>query len=105
MPIKTHASGLTVTLRLTPNARTVGFGGMMDIGNGKTALKVSINAVPEDGKANTALIGFLAKSWGLPKSALSILSGQTSRIKIILIEGDGKALMEKLRQCSPDLFQ
>lgn len=96
MPFKIHTSGLTVAIRLTPNARNTGFGGLMDVADNKTALKVSINAVPEDGKANKELIAFLAKSWKLPKSALSILSGHTSRLKIILIEGDGKQILAQL---------
>jgi hypothetical protein len=105
MPFKIHSSGLTVAIRLTPNARTCAFGGRMDVGNGQTALKVSINAVPEDGKANKELIAFLAKSWKLPKSSLSLLSGHTNRQKVILIEGDGKALLAQLMKHSPDLFQ
>lgn len=104
MPFKIHASGLTVTIRLTPNARRCGFDGRMAVANNETALKVSVNAVPEDGKANKALIDFLAKSWKVPKSSLSLLSGHTSRVKIILIEGDGKNLLAQLQQRSPDLF-
>jgi len=96
MPFKLHPSGLTVAIRLTPNARKTGFDGLMAVANGKTALKVSVNVAPEDGKANKALIDFLAKSWKLPKSSLSLLSGQTNRLKIILIEGDGPALMTRL---------
>jgi hypothetical protein len=105
MPFKIHNSGLTVAIRLTPNARRAEFGGLMDIGDNKTALKVSINAVPEDGKANKELIAFLAKAWKLPKSSLSLLSGHTNRLKVILIEGDGKALLARLREHSPDLFR
>ena len=105
MPFKLHHAGLTVTVRLTPNARRDAFDGRMPIADGKTAVKVSINAVPEDGKANKALIDFLAKSWNLPKSSFSLLSGQTNRVKVILIEGDGKKLQAQLLKCSPDLFQ
>jgi len=105
MPFKIHTEGLTVAIRLAPNARSCAFGGRMDTGNGQTALKVSINAVPEDGKANKELIEFLAKSWKLPKSSLSLLSGHTSRLKVILIEGDGKELMARLLKQTPDLFQ
>ena len=105
MPFKFHASGLTVNIRLTPNARRSEFGGLMDIGNEKKALKVSINDIPEAGKANKELVAFLAKSWKLPKSSLSILSGRTSRLKVILIEGDGKKLLARLLEQSPDLLQ
>lgn len=103
MPFKLHSSGLTVAIRLTPNARKTGFGGLMKTAEGKTALKVSVNAVPEDGKANKALMDFLAKSWGLPKSSFSLLSGQTNRLKTILITGDGPALLAQLSKT--DFFQ
>lgn len=51
------------------------------------ALKLRLAAPPVDGKANAALCTFLAKSWGVPKSAVSIVSGQTSRQKRVEITG------------------
>ncbi len=96
MPFKIHPAGLTVAIRLTPNARTTGFNGLMAVADNKTALKVSINVAPEDGKANAALLAFLAKSWKLPKSSLSLLSGHANRLKVVLIEGDGRELMARL---------
>ena len=96
MPFKLHPSGLTVMIRLTPNARKTGFDGLMAVAHGKTALKVAVNVAPEDGKANKALIDFLAKSWKLPKASFSLLSGQTSRFKTILVAGDRPALMARL---------
>lgn len=45
------------------------------------ALKIRLAAPPVDGKANDALIRFLAQSLGLPRSAIVIKSGQTSRQK------------------------
>lgn len=78
--------------RVTPNARQTAFNGLIDIGDGQTALKVSLNAPPAGGKANKALITLIAKNWHLPKSTISIKSGETSRIKTVLIEGDGAAL-------------
>ena len=50
-------------------------------------LKVRLNAVPEKGEANEELIAFLAKSWKIPKSAISIHSGETSRHKKLLFKG------------------
>ncbi len=96
MPFKIHTSGLTVNIHLTPNARDSRFHGLTKITNEKTALKISINAIPEDGKANKKLIAFLAKTWELPKSSMSLLSGHTHRRKILLIKGDGQHLLQKL---------
>ncbi len=58
-------------------------------------LKVRLNAVPEKGEANEALIHFLAKTWKLSKSSFSIISGETSRHKKILIRG---VTLEYLRE-------
>lgn len=48
-------------------------------------LKVRITAPPVDGKANEHLIRFLAKSFGVPKSNITLLSGETGRDKRISI--------------------
>ena len=50
-------------------------------------LKVSVTQVPEKGKANTAVLEQLAKSLGLRKSQVQLLSGETSRQKKFLITG------------------
>lgn len=96
LPFSLHKKGLSVSIRLTPAARTSGFQGLADIADGKTALKFSVNTPPEDGKANKALIVLLAKEWKLQKSSFSLLSGDTNRNKVVLIEGDGAALMKIL---------
>ena len=49
------------------------------------ALKVRITAPPIDGEANKMCIQYLAKSLGLPKSSLEIVSGHTGRRKQILV--------------------
>ncbi|MBU6475815.1 MAG: DUF167 domain-containing protein [Alphaproteobacteria bacterium] len=101
MPLKPHPSGLTVAVRLTPNARKTVFNGYTLTADGGTALKISVNVPPEDGKANKALIAFLAKSWKLPKSSISLLSGAASRLKILLVGGDGQALMARISPLLP----
>ncbi len=47
------------------------------------ALKIRLAAAPVDGKANAALIGFVADRLGLAKSAIRLKSGQTSRRKVL----------------------
>ena len=49
------------------------------------ALKIRITAPPVDGKANKHLIAYLAKTFGLPKTRLQLLSGESSRKKLIAI--------------------
>ncbi len=50
-------------------------------------LKVKIAAVPEKGKANAELRAFLAKHYGVPKSAVTIVAGETSALKRVRIGG------------------
>lgn len=52
-----------------------------------TALKVRLHSPPVDGAANEELITFLAKELGVPKRAVRIVSGQSSRGKTVEIEG------------------
>ena len=51
------------------------------------ALKISVAAPPVEGKANEALIKFLAKLFQIPKSAITIHSGMQSRTKRFVLSG------------------
>ncbi len=52
-------------------------------------LKIRLAAVPEKGEANDELIRFLSKHYAIPKSSITILSGQTSRYKKLLLKVKG----------------
>ncbi len=61
------------------------------------ALKVAVQAPPEKGKANKALLAFLAKSLGLKKSQLDLAAGHTSREKTVAVTGlDAATLRARL---------
>jgi uncharacterized protein len=51
------------------------------------ALKVALTAPPVEGAANKALLEFLAKLLGAPKSSVVLISGEGSRNKIVRVEG------------------
>ena len=51
------------------------------------ALKLRLTTPPVDGKANKAVLVFFAKLLGLPKSSLSLVSGQKNRFKQICVHG------------------
>lgn len=60
-------------------------------------LKIAIASPPVDGKANSALITFLAKTLGVSKSSVSILSGETSRQKRLIVHQiNDQVCMEKI---------
>ncbi len=75
-------------VRLTPNAGRDEIAGLGEDANGKTHLKARVTAIPEKGKANKALIALLSKALRVPKGAISIASGETSRVKTVEIAGD-----------------
>lgn len=96
LPFAPSADGLHVRLRVTPRARRPGIGGMVAEADGDVCLKVSVNAAPEDGRANAAVLALLADEWRLPRSSLSIKAGNAGRRKIIGVTGDPDELMGAL---------
>ena len=62
------------------------------------ALRRKINAPPVKGKANRALIDFLAEKLGTKKSEIEIMSGYTSKIKKIRVVGEGIKIEKNLQR-------
>ena len=73
---------ISLTLHIQPGAKKTEFAGLHG-----DALKIRLAAPPVDGKANEALIRFIADTLGLAKSAVSLKSGQTSRRKVVEVQG------------------
>ncbi|MDD2744389.1 MAG: DUF167 domain-containing protein [Rhodocyclaceae bacterium] len=82
---------ITLTLHIQPGAKKTGFAGL----HGE-ALKIRLAAPPVDGKANEALIKFVAETLKLPKSAVSLKSGQSSRSKVLEVIGADAARVAAL---------
>jgi len=62
-------------------------------------LKVAVTAAPERGKANQAVVRLLAKELGVKRSQVAIVSGETSRLKTVAVEGLSEAeLAERLEK-------
>ncbi|MFK0277854.1 DUF167 domain-containing protein [Ensifer sp. NPDC090286] len=93
-----HGDHIRLTVRLTPNGGRDAIDGVETTADGDEHLKVRVSAVPEKGKANQALLAFLAKKLGLAKSKLSLISGETQRKKILRIEGDPEDLIRRLAE-------
>jgi len=85
--------GLYLTIHAQPGARQTALRGLHG-----DAIKIAIKEAPEAGKANKAIETFVAKSLGVAKSAVSVVSGHTSRRKRLSIEGEGEALTEAVTQ-------
>ncbi len=97
-PFAAASGGVSVRVRLTPKAARNAIDGTVADAHGIPALKATVTAPPEGGKANKALIGMLAKSWRLAKTSISVKSGLTLRQKTLLVEGDTELIMKKLRK-------
>ena len=60
--------------------------------DGTAVLRLRVSAVPDKGEANAAVVALLAKALDVPKSSVSVTSGETARLKTLAIMGDGVAL-------------
>ena len=75
--------GCLLSIRVTPRSAKPGIGEWKTDPGGRSFLEVRVAAAPADGAANDEVIKLLAKALGLPKSSLTIVSGQTARLKRI----------------------
>jgi uncharacterized protein (TIGR00251 family) len=96
-PWRTSREGISVALRVTPRGGRDDIDGVETLSDGRSVLKVRVRAIADGGEANRAVTELLAKSLRLPKARVRLLSGATSRLKQIAIDGDPAALGEALR--------
>ena len=101
-PFARVADGVRVTLRATPGGSKNAVTGFAGTASGGKALKVSVTAVAEGGKANEAVIKLLSKLWRLPKSSFTLVAGAGDRNKIVHLSGDPEALMALLAGHHPE---
>ncbi len=87
-------------MRLTPRAAHNRVDGIVAGADGRAMLQIRLTAPPVEGAANAALVAFLADALHLHKKAVIIRSGQTGRIKIVELAGEGTALLAKLAAIS-----
>ena len=97
-PFSLCREGVRVALRVTPKASRDKIDGLADEADGRKVLKVAVTVVPEDGKANDAVIKLLSKAWRLPRSTVSVVLGQTARSKTLLVEGEPEQTLSLLTE-------
>ncbi|SFJ05620.1 hypothetical protein SAMN05216304_104280 [Bosea sp. OK403] len=88
--------GLILSVRLTPRGGRDGLDGVEPMADGREVLKIRVRAAPSDGEANAALVAFLAKLMGLPRSRVRLVAGASARLKTVLLEGDSAVLLARL---------
>jgi uncharacterized protein (TIGR00251 family) len=90
--IRETSKGVLIPVRAVPRASKNEIQGLHG-----DALKIRLQAPPIEGKANQALIRFLSEALDIPRSQLSIASGETGRNKAVLVTGITKEqLVERL---------
>jgi uncharacterized protein len=97
-PWRYSSGGISVALRVTPRGGRDDIDGLETLANGRTVVKVRVRAIAEGGEANRAVVELLAKVLGVPKGKVRVLSGTTSRLKQIAVEGDPARLGDALRK-------
>ena len=99
-PWRYSPAGVSVSLRVTPRGGRDDIDGIETLANGRSVVKVRVRAIAEGGEANRAVMELLAKALGVPKGRVRILSGATSRLKQLAVDGDPARLGEALRKAT-----
>jgi uncharacterized protein (TIGR00251 family) len=82
IPVRDSAQGATFSVKVHPRAKRNAIAGEMG-----DALKVALTAPPVEGKANEACVAFLAELLGVSRSSVVIVTGESSRQKVVRVAG------------------
>lgn len=82
MTISPDNGGCRITVHVVPKASKSEMAGLHG-----DAVRIRLNAPPVDGKANKALVAFVAELLGVPVRSVTLLAGETSRRKILGVTG------------------
>ena len=89
-PVNESAKGVSFSIKVHPRARKNAITGAVG-----DALKLALTAPPVEGKANQSVIEFFADLFQIPRSSVTIASGETSRNKIVRVAGVSKPVAEQ----------
>ncbi|CAA0105427.1 Uncharacterised protein [Starkeya nomas] len=96
-PWTVTADAVVVTVRATPRGGRDAIDGLVELGDGRSALKARVSVAAEDGKANAALAKLLAKAGGIAPSRVELVSGATGRTKSFRLNGDAADIAARLQ--------
>jgi uncharacterized protein (TIGR00251 family) len=103
MGLRVTETGVVIDIRVHPGASANRIDGIEETADQRQRLRVRVTAAPEKGKANRAMIKLLSKKLKLPAGVFDVVSGQTSRNKLVAIAGDPVALQARLGEEYPTL--
>lgn len=93
--------GVVLAVRLTPRASSEVVDGVGRLSDGREVAVVHVRALPAEGAANNALAALLARTFRVPKSAVSIVAGGAARLKQVRIDGDTNTLSAMIDAWQP----
>ena len=97
VPWRYSTNGISIALRVTPRGGRDDIDGIETLSDGRPVVKVRVRAIADGGEANKAVTELLARALRVPKARVKILSGATSRLKQITVDGDPKSLGDAMR--------
>lgn len=84
--LRSVTGGVTLAVRAQPGAKKTAITGIY--GEGESAqLKIAVQAPPVEGRANAALVEYLAEVFAVPRSSVDLVNGELSRSKVFLLRG------------------
>jgi uncharacterized protein len=97
-PWTSTPDGLLLTVRLTPKGGRDALDGIARLADGRAVLKARVRAAASEGEANSALLQLIARTLAVPASSVSLVAGNTTRIKRLKIAGNAGALATNLER-------
>jgi uncharacterized protein (TIGR00251 family) len=97
-PWNLRGGDVVLSVRLTPKASRDEIAGVARFADGRSILNVRVRAAPEDGNANEALLRLLAKTLGVPPSAVRVEWGAGGRTKTLRVQGDSASMVGRLER-------
>lgn len=87
--------GVSISVKVQPKSRRPGLQGAAASASGDR-LRIGVTEAPEDGRANRAVCDLVARALDVPPSSVSVLTGASSREKVLRVAGDSVALTARL---------
>jgi len=100
--LRTVQGGVTLAVRAQPGAKRTSIAGVY--GEGAAAqLKIAVQAPPFEGRANLALVAFIAALFDIPRNSVELISGELSRSKVFLLRGVALQSAEEVLRAAQSL--
>ena len=90
IPVRENTKGISLAVKVQPRAQKNAVAGVVG-----EALKLALTAPPVEGRANEALVEFVAELFRIPRSSVTIASGLSSRNKVIRLTGVSRPAVEQ----------